>query len=514
MDIRIVLTKILTLIYRSRLVDNLENDDLMRTVLSTVKTDSPEFSFGNTNIPKKLKDFCIELLEDKEPIAKEVILPRLSLMLEKDPKLSSTLKESIEVDYDDPGNKRVVTSLIKNLYAYYRESQATDILNKISYDIKFNRSKITNFNEYLRDTIAKLEPLSLNHSTIKDPAVVNEVDFASEETLNMVFEEVKNLNNNKSIYKYGWQALNRATQGGLRRGEFVTVGALQHKYKTGASLSMFAQIAQHNSPVVTKEEAEAGKKPLLLRISFEDNLTNNLQFMYQYLKANEGEPVAPKDFETLTAKTMSTYILAKLTATGFHIKMMRVDPSQWTYSSVMNKVIELEAQGYAVHVLMLDYITLLPTTGCAQGVAGADKKDLMRKVRNFCSARNIACITPLQLSSEAKTMIRNGIPEHDFVNQIAEKGYYDGCKSLDQDIDCELFLHLFTHKKKKYISVRRGKHRISTVISDEDKFFMLRFPSLNVPVLEDVAGQDTSFSRLPRGGEEGAAGDLLEEMLG
>jgi len=62
---------------------------------------------------------------------------------------------------------------------------------------------------------------------------------------------------------------------------------------------------------------------------------------------------------------------------------MRVDPSQWTYSSVINKIIELEAQGYCIHILMLDYITLLPTTGCSTGPIGFDKKDLVRRIRNF-----------------------------------------------------------------------------------------------------------------------------------
>jgi hypothetical protein len=147
---------------------------------------------------------------------------------------------------------------------------------------------------------------------------------------------------------------------------------------------------------------------------------------------------------------------------------------------------------------MLDYLTLIPTTGCLQGPFGVDRKDMLRRMRNFCSARNIIFITPLQLSSEAKALIRNGTPEHTFVNDVAEKGYYDGCKSLDQDIDCELFLHLFMHKKKKYIAVRRGKHRIPTVISEEDKYFMLRFPDLNTPVLEDIHTDDTSFSKLPK----------------
>jgi len=513
MDSRLLLTKVITLIYRTRILGTYDNDDLIKTILSVIKTDAPEYKFNGYNYIKNLKDFALELLEEKEEIVKEVVLQRLSLILENDSKLLKVVTESIEPDYDETRTKRIITSLIKSLNNFYKEQLAIDLLSKVTYDLKFNRNKITNFNEYLRETINSLEPLTVSLTTIKDPALVNEVDFENEESLDTVFEEVKNLNNNKSIYKFGWNALNRMTQGGLRRGEFVTIGALQHKYKTGLSLSMFMQIAMHNKPVITHSEKD--KKPLLLRISFEDSLTNNLQFMYQYLKCSDGEIIKMKDFDHLTSKEMSKYIMSKLTETGFSIKMLRVDPSQWTYSSVINKIIELEANGYAVHVLMLDYATLLPTTGCVQGVAGADKKDLLRRLRNFCSGRNISFITPLQLSSEAKMLLRNGIPEHEFVKIVAQKGYYDGCKSLDQDIDLELFIHLFSHKRKKYLSISRGKHRIPTVIDDDDMFFMLPFPGLNIPVLPDIDKEDISMRSLPRNYEDSSEGNsLLNEILG
>lgn len=513
MDIRITLSKIVTLIYRTRIVDNLENDDLVRTILNTIKTDSPEFSFGNTNIPKALKALCVELLEDKEAIPKETLLPRLTLLLEHDQKLLASIRESIDTDYDDSSNKRIIASLIKHLYNYHKEHQATEIISKIAYDLKFNRSKIPNFAAYLQTTIAQLEPFTIAHTSIKDPALVNEMDFESEESVNTVFDEVKKLNNNQSVYRTGWQAFNRMTNGGIRRGEFVTFSALPHRYKTGTTLSLFTQIPTLNSPIVTKEETEAGKKPLLLRISYEDSLVNNLAFMFSYLKATEGVFYKPSDFDTLDTKEMSAYVIKKMTATGFTIKMLRMDPNQCSYSTVMNKVLELEAQGYAIHILMLDYVTLLPTTGCTQGAIGSDKKDLVLRIRNFCSARNIAFMTPLQLSSEAKQQLRNGIPEHDLVNQIAEKGFYDGCKGLDQHIDLDIYVHLFTHKRKKYLAFRRGKHR-GHVVDDSHKYFMLRFPGLHTPILEDINGEDTSFSKLPRDFEGTEGGSLLDEVLG
>jgi hypothetical protein len=57
-------------------------------------------------------------------------------------------------------------------------------------------------------------------------------------------------------------------QGGFRPGETAVIGALQHKYKTGFTLSIFAQIALFNEP----KTEDKTKKPLLLRISFEDEL--------------------------------------------------------------------------------------------------------------------------------------------------------------------------------------------------------------------------------------------------
>lgn len=512
MDNRIILIKIITLIYRCRLINNTENDDLIRTILNTIKTDGPEFNFNGCNYIKNLKEFALNLLEEKEVIAKEVILQHLSIILENDSKLLAVIKESIEQDYDEASNKRIITSLIKLLNNFYKEHLAIEILSKVTYDLKFNRSKINNFSDYLKTVISNLEPLTNILTTIKDPAVVNEIDFENPDSVATVFEEVKSLNNKTGVYKLGWQDVNKMTQGGIRRGECVGIEALQHKYKTGFTLSMFMQIALHNSPIMTKEELESNKKPLLVRISFEDNLTNNLQFMYQYLKAIENTPISIKDFETLSAKDMTEYVLKKLTATGFHIKMRRVDPSQWTYSSLINYIIELEAQGYSVHVLMCDYLLKMPTTGCIQGPAGVEKRDMVRRVRNFCSARNIAFISPFQLSTEAKQLLRNGVPEHQFVNEIAEKGYTDGCKTIDQELDLEIYIHLFTHKRKKYLAIRRGKHRLSTVIPDEDKYVIYKFPGLNIPILEDINTDSIGMKKLPKDYDTESE-SILDEVL-
>lgn len=513
MDTRTILAKIITLIYKTRLINNLENDELIRTVLGTIKTDSPEFNFLGNNALKNFKEMCLSQLDEKDHIPKELIIQQVSIILENDPKLIAVVKDSINPEHDDASNKRIVSTLIKTLNNYYKERLAVDLLSKITYDLKFHRNKITNFSDYLKNAITELEPLTNMVSSLKDPAVVNEVDFENDDSIENVFEEVRNINNNTGVYQFGWQGLNKMCQGGGRRGETVGVEALQHKYKTGSTLSMYMEIALQNKPIVTKAEAEANKKPLLLRIAFEDSLTSNLQFMYQYLKESEGIHITKRDFEEVSAKEMSAYVKARMTANGFHIKMIRVDPTQWTYSSVMNKVIELEAQGYAVHLLMIDYLLLMPTTGCLQGAMGMDKRDMVRRMKGFCGARDILFITPFQLSTEANQLLRNGVPDHQFVNEIAEKNYTDGCKTIGQELDLEIYVHMFMHKRKKYLAFRRGKHRGRPDIPVEDKFCMYRFPTLTTPVLPDVGGENASFQKLPKEFEDGA-GNLLEEVLG
>jgi hypothetical protein len=511
MDLRVVLSKVVALIYRSRLINNLDNDDLIRTILQTIRSDAPEVLTGG-NILKKLKELCVELLDEKEFIAKEVLLPRIHLILDTDQKLYTVIKESIDPDYEDTTNKRVCTSLIKALNSYYREHLASEMLGKASYDLKFNRAKIPNFSEYLRDLHEKIEPLTTHSNSIKDPAIMNEVDFESQESVEKVFEEMRVNSLDDGVYKFGWQDMNVLAQGGIRRGETMTIAALQHKYKSGYVRSIFTQIAKHNSPVVYA--GEEGKKPLLLYISFEDPTATNVQFIYQYLKANEGVRISKRELQEIPIKEAAAYVKEQLTATGFHIKMLRVDPTQWDFRAVMNKVIEFEAQGYSLHLLLLDYITMLPTTGCQTGPIGYDRKELLRRLKNFCVARKAAFITPIQLSSEAKQLLRNGTPDHQFVKEIAEKGYYDGTKTIDQEIDLEVFIHLFTQKRKKYLTVMRGKHRLTTNINDEEKYFILPFMDINTPILEDLNKDKISFRTMPKdfGGAENA--DMVNEIFG
>lgn len=91
--------------------------------------------------------------------------------------------------------------------------------------------------------------------------------------------------------------------------------------------------------------------------------------------------------------------------------------------------------------------------------------------------KNILLISCHQLSTEAKQLIRNGVPGIDFVKEIANKGYYEGSKQLDQVVDLELHQHIAKISNNKfYLTVQRGKRRYPEIIPEDKKYFMLPFP--------------------------------------
>ena len=501
MDNKLLLCKSCTLLYRESLVnDNTENSsELIRTVLENIKLSEVNIGVNNErDIMVALKTTVLEMCNNPADFEYEKtdILQRLKLNTGDDEKLYESLAQGIEPDLSESSLKRTIINMRKAINNHFREQKIEEILTKASTQFKFSREKIKNINQFVAETCGQLEPYQLDAIT-KDPAIVSDVDIGDETSTNNVFKEIKDVDNGSGILRTGYQGLNRLMQGGLRRGEAILLSALQHNNKTGFSLNIFKQVALYNVPYMI----DPTKKPLLLRISFEDDITTNFKFLYQSLKENEtGEKVITSN---VTEEEMGAYIREKLQVNGFHIKLMRVDPTQWTYRHICNKILELEAEGYEIHLLMLDYLAMVPTTGCSIGPMGSDVRDMFRRMRNFCNPKKITLFTPHQLSTEAKQLIRDG--RQDFVKDIANKGYYDRCKTIDQEVDLEIYIHIEKVNNKSYLTVQRGKHRGVGIIPDTQKYFVLPFYDVG-GLLDDVLGADTTL-RKPGGGVIGSGNE-------
>ena len=498
MDIRLFLSKLVMLVYRSREIGMNNYDGFIENALDMVVSDASEEKWLGVNKTKQLLEYISTLLKTKEALNKESFLSTLEVMLDNDPKLLKIIKGTLLRVLTDEEIKSFIISVVGEVNSHMRDQKAMELAARMSYDFKFNKTNIKNSADYIKEVISKLETLSVDTTKEVDPAIVRMVDFADMDSIESIFSDVAKMASDDGVYRTGWQDLNTMLQGGIRPGETCMIGALQHNFKSGFSRSLFMQMLTLNDPIMREEDGE--KKPLALYISLEDPLENVFQFMYQYLKANEGIEVTLEEMAMMKHKDLAMYVHEKLTARGWNLQAYRIDPSDYTYSDLINLMLLLESKGYVIKNLLLDYLLMMSKAGCTEGPAGYSSRDLLRRTRNFTAARKIAYITPAQLSTAAKQLIRNGVSDANFLREIAEKGYYADSGQLDQELDIEIMVHIVKHGGKTYLSVCRGKHRLTTNIKDEEKHFFLPFPNENSPILEDVNKKRSSYRMLPSGG--------------
>jgi len=493
MNSKLLLVNAITLLYReSQISDASENSSqLVREIIQSIRL--PELSIAidhDREIIDGLKTTALTMCEAPVEHTYETaeILQRLKINSVDDEALYEALKDGIEPELTSNVLKKTCLNLKRTLNNYFREEKVKEIVGRAAYTMKFARNTITDMKGFVADLSSQLEPYQQDIIT-KDPAIVSSIDLSDDESVDGVYTDIIDQEDGTTILRTGYQGINRMLDGGFRRGEEVVIGALRHNYKTGFSLSLFKQIALYNTP----QMIDATKKPLLVRFSFEDAISLNFQFLYQSLKENEtGEAV---DVTKISNKVMARYVQERLQASGYHIKLLEIDPTMWNYKDICNKLLEFESEGYEIHMCMLDYLTMVPTTGCTQGPMGSDIRDMYKRMRNFCKRRKITLITPHQLSSEAKRLIRDG--RTDFVREINGKGYYQGCQSLDNEVDVEIYIHIEIVNGKSFLTVQRGKHRKIKQTPIEHRYCVLPFYDVG-GIRDDFGKADTT--RLKVGG--------------
>lgn len=391
-------------------------------------------------------------------------------------------------DNDASSLNKAIRTINNNLLAAYRHNEIEKKLNEALNTWNKRTYNAKNTDDFIRDTIASLEPLQHNTKS-RDPGIIGNTDLGDDSQTNEITSNAIEIATPKKLLITGWQGLNRMMNGGFKRGSFIQTNALAHNYKSGFNLTLMKDFAIFNQP----EMIDPTKKPLLLRFSFEDDTDIDFKFLYQVLKMEESHDEALRD--DVPIGEMKTYIKKRMQVNGYHAHIVRVDPSYWTYKNLCSYIINLEAEGYEIHVCFIDYLYLLPRAGCSTSpVAGADVKDLFVRIRNFFAVRKTTIITPHQLSSEAQGLIRGGVPPERFVREVAGKGYTEGCRTLQTVIDVDLYLHLVTDKEDTYLSMYKAKHK-GSITNPMDRYALMKFPT-KLPIPPDLNGPDQSFKSL------------------
>lgn len=504
MDSKLLLVKVITLLFlesqltkpsdHARAIAKLALDEI-RPTNQALLADFSRDTIG------KLLDISNWMLTCpvKEVFNKEDILSRIKMATETEEYMYDAVASTIQGEKTEDEVKEIIKVTRDYISQYLRRSSIIKIMKDGYTQVQYKADNV-DWNHFVKDFIVQLEPYK-NNEVAESASLVESIDMSNASALADAFALAKESVSSEGILKFGWQGFNRmfGDQGGGRRGEFVVVGALQHSFKSGTTIEMLKSAAVYNTPYMI----DPTKKPLLLRLSFENPVANDIIHIYRSLV--EPEIDAKIDQSSLDPLTAAAYVHEKLTATGYTVQIEHYDPSDFTIFDLIDVIEKYEALGYEVHMLNIDYLAMMSTKGCKQGATGQDIRDLFRRTRNATSSRSIFCVTPAQLSTEAKKLTRNGV--EDFVKEIANKGYYDSCSTIDQEVDMEIYQHKVEVNGEAYLTFQRGKHRKSGAMTPAaDMHTVYKFSKERGFIDDDINGMDKSMSRVaaaPRG--EGGA---------
>jgi hypothetical protein len=461
---------------------NDNSKDLIKTSLDIIKNNKNKMFGADHEITLNLASLMEDMLTHPDSYDQEIIVSSLENILSEKENIKDNLIKNIKADMDIGSLKRTTRTLRNNINNFYGANAMISLMNKTSYVLNNNQLGDKNIADLKEDLENQLAAINLTSKKV-DKAIVDNVDLGDDSNLMETIKKAKASNEGGSVLKTGWKEWNKATGGGHRRNEMCMIGALQHKYKSGTSQSLFMHFPMYNKPVMDNKD----KKPLILYISGEDNTTTMIQFIYKKLYYDEHGTLP--NFNEVSDEEITKYIKYKLGVNGYHVKIIKVVPENYTYRKLFNLILDLESEGFEIHACIIDYLTKLSTAGCITGPTGTDYRDLYQRCRSFFTSKNIALITPQQLSTEAKQLIRNGVAPKDFVKEIEGKGYTADSKQLDQVVDLEMYQHLAYIGREWYLTVQRGKHRNPKIIPEEDKYFMLKFDK-DAPLKDNLNTED------------------------
>lgn len=508
MDVKALLAKCISLLFREG--QSGENDlskQLVLDVITTLKINSNDIS-GTDSTVNELKNVVLNMVSKEHPTPYNDLIQHIRIACSSDVVLFESIQDNISFQLDEDELKRTILSYRFELNKYLKEKKATMLLDKMTFDLKFNRDKIGDLNQYMSSNLNGIIDL-VNYSGEEIPGIICEVDLSDIDAVAEQFELIRKENDGSRTIKMPWQAMNRMTRGGLRLGQLTTVGGLAHNNKTGVSLSMFISGCIFNNP--KNLQTDQKKKPLMLLISFEDDMLIVLFNLYILLKENlENVKITDEDKQRLSSREAAEYVYKKLSDTGYDIRIIRADSSTWSYAEIQSCILQFESQGYEIHLTLIDYLNLANKNGLSHSRADADIQELFRRTKNFFAAKNIALLTPVQLSPDAMELKRQG--NKMLALQISDGSYYEGCRGLSREPELELFVDIVKDNGRKYQTFARGKHRGQNDTPEEHKFFILEFQKIG-GLRWDVNGTDTSLSKFGSvrnadGEEEGAFWDI------
>lgn len=501
MDRRTLVVLVLSTVYVERKLAGTVTD--IEYYDEILKKSKPKSENLNTGVGVDPCDELLKLYDRAKDIGIQLddldtFLQKVKLACARDNYLYDSVEIIVRRTYTDDELKRRMSQSRGVIQEYQTEVALREISNGLYQETHFENHSRTSKSALVEQAIERLmlvrDKLSAVDDAKKHPALINTVSFTPDTAGEEVMQKALASIGDEQVFTPGWQCVRKqcGPAGGWRRGMSLLVLAMEFSYKSSMCLHIFRWLAVYNKPYVSEEKKD--KKPLLYRMSLENNLWQDVLYLYQEIYANE-HGVLP-DMEAVDYIDADRYVKAKLQANGWHVIMEQYDPNQLNFRTVFDIIEKLEADGYDVQHFNIDYLAMIDKAGCEGNATGDDIRTLFRKTANFCKKKNIYLVTPHQISSDAFQLRRAG-REEDFVKDVAGKGYIDGCRRLNQEPDMDMYTHVVHTSTGSFLTSNSYRHRSFKSTPKEDKFWIRKFE--NNFIKDDIYGPDLTRKKLGGG---------------
>lgn len=427
----------------------------------------------------------------KEPIDANEIKTKIKIGCGEDSSIASIVDDMFILYTDPIDNNRVGGEIRKTIGEYRRQVEMVEQIDQAARELKFNAG--ADKRTIAMNLIAGITPL-VEGTGSEARGVVSSLKFGDAAGVKETMRKGQESSGDAGIMKTGWKGFNRmcGEEDGIRRGDLICIGALQHNYKSGSLLNLAKHIALYNDPYML----DPSKKPLIIFISLENNIEDNILELYKSLRENEtGKLISIKNIDVDEA---SAYVIERMRKRGYEFEMIRAEAGVYSIGDVIDTLSQRIDDGFEIHACVVDYLNLFSRTGCQGGNDAALQRDLFRRIRSWCNPKLITVITAHQLSSEAKFLLRQGTDC--FVKEIAGRSYWDGGKSIDQEFDMEIIQHIVKPGDGfSYLEFMVGKHRKVSITPESSKYWVQRFEEAGA-ILDDINLPKALYTRKIGGG--------------
>ena len=481
-NIKLVALRIITLMYVDAALRLFTaNNEKCKKLLAYVKV--PEVVLGMDNdrstiiLLKDLAEWMLGLLELNEAIPTVDFKMRLEQVSQHEPWIKEVmedviaLKERDDVDALTETQKTIGRELFSTLAALELEDVVRGLYKTAIFD-----NGVKDSHDFAVKAIEKFSPFLAVNETLgsgNSQGTVSTMNRnAALSTIKAVMAKDDQKRNGNMILKTGYHCINEMLRGGPRMGELIVNIAMRFNFKSGLLVNIFRQLPKYNKPF----PCEDGRKPTLVFITFEADLSALLFMLYAGIVENTTREPLTYDELTLHNDDKAEIIFRYFDDLGWHVVLHHQNPMSWTYEHLFNFTEGLEKEGCRIVGLFADYLYQVPKTGCqVSQIIGEDTKAFYTRVRAYYKLRDVLVWTPHQMSTKARSVMdfNTGL----LVENVVGKGMLEGCGSIDNCVDAEIYQHKETDRRTGMdaLSLLRGKHKLEGEAVKEHLLAMLWF---------------------------------------